>query len=92
MKALCVGLSTAGADAGWVGVIVRDEGSTLIRLTAWAKSSLTSSIKRGGAWGEGVLRGDSVSRGDGLVAATFTQFFLLSLLPLETFLTVHGSY
>ena len=91
MEALYAGLSAAGAGALWVEVVVRDEGGTPIRLTSWAKSSVTSSIKRAGAWGEGWLSGDSVLRGDGLAAATFAQFFLLSLLPLETFHTFLGS-
>ena len=85
------GLSAAGAGALWVEVVVRDGGGTPIRLTSWAKSSVTSSIKRAGAWGEDWLSGDSVLRGDGLAAATFAQFFLLSLLPLETFHTFLGS-
>ena len=91
MEALYAGLSAAGAGALWVEVVVRDEGGTPIRLTSWAKSSVTSSIKRAGAWGEGWLSGDSVLRGDGLAAATFARFFLLSLLPLETFHTLLGS-
>ena len=86
MEALYAGLSAAGAGALWIEVVVR-EGGTPIRLTSWAKSSVTSSIKRAGAWGEGWLSGDSVLRGDGLAAAAFAQFFLLSLLPLKTFHT-----
>ena len=91
MEAFYAGLSAAGAGALWVEVVVRDEGGTPIRLTSWAKSFVTSSIKRAGAWGEGWLSGDSVLRGDGLAAATFAQFFLLSLLPLEMFHTFLGS-
>ena len=60
MEALYAGFSTAGAGALWVEVVVRDEGGTPARLTSWAKSSVTSSIRRAGAWGEGLLSGDSV--------------------------------
>ena len=91
MEALYADLSAAGAGAGGVEVVLRDEGGPPVRLTSWAKSSVTPSIKHAGedraAWGQGKLSGNSVSRGDGLAATTFAQFFLSSLLPLRAFLT-----
>ena len=85
-------LLAAGAQAYWVKVVERDGSGTPIRLTSWVKLSVTSSIQRAGqdrrVRGESESGVDSVSRGKGLTAATFAQFILLNLWPLEVFLAV----
>ena len=92
MEASYADLSAAGDGTCGVEVVGRGGSGTPIRLISWGKLSVTSSIQRAGqdkrVRGESESGVDSISRGSDLTAATFAQFTLLNLWPLEVFLAV----